>query len=202
VSQVLRGSLILCLVALNYAVANALVKVLSTLTGFWQISLGRFAVGVLAVPLLALIMGLSLKGRQSGVILIRSVLGTLTFLAMIEAFSRAPLAEAMVLFYLYPVVGALVSPCLVGDRTRPGDWPCLGLGLLGTALILWRPGQAGLSLGAGHLLALLAALLCGVQLVLIRRLSRDNNPLTIYFYFCLVGGLACVPPLAGQSGPL
>ena len=42
-----------------------------------------------------------------------------------------------------------------------------------------------------------------MAIILVRRLGRDNNPFTLYFYFCLVGGIICIGPLIGQdSSPL
>jgi len=54
----------------------------------------------------------------------------------------------------------------------------------------------------GHLFALGASFLAGLAIILVRRLGRDNNSFTIYFYFCVVGGLICIGPLMAQTTPI
>jgi drug/metabolite transporter (DMT)-like permease len=108
----------------------------------------------------------------------------------------------MVLFYLYPAFTALLSPLLTGEPTSKRAWPFIVGAFVGTTLILW-PGESGSgSLGLGHAFAMTASVLCAVTLLLVRRLGRENNIYTLFYYLCLAGALASLGPLLLQPSPL
>ena len=45
----------------------------------------------------------------------------------------------------------------------------------------------------GHIFGLLAGVCAGLVMVLTRRLRKNNGPLIIYLYFCIVGGVSSFP---------
>ena len=45
----------------------------------------------------------------------------------------------------------------------------------------------------GHMFGLLAGCSAGLVMVLTRKLRKNNGPLIICFYFCIVGGMASFP---------
>jgi drug/metabolite transporter (DMT)-like permease len=106
----------------------------------------------------------------------------------------------MVLFYLYPAFTALLSPAVTGEPTPRIAWPFVGGAFIGTCLILW-PHEASGALNLGHLFAVIASLLCALTLLLVRRLGRENNIYTLFFYLCLTGTLAGLGPLLMQGSP-
>ena len=55
---------------------------------------------------------------------------------------------------------------------------------------------------SGHLFAVIASVLCAVTLLLVRRLGRENNIYTLFFYLCLTGTLASLGPLLMQALPV
>ncbi|MBW1713569.1 MAG: DMT family transporter [Deltaproteobacteria bacterium] len=167
----------------------------------WQTGMGRFVLGLALLPLLVRWFKLSLWGRNRALLLLRGLSGTLVFLFMIQAFKTVPLSVAIVLFYLWPVFACILSPWVAGEPTTRREWPFIAGALAGTVLIL-LPGQAGSGLAGGHFLALAAAVLAGLDVILIRRLGRTNNSFSIYFYFCLIGGLSCLGPLLAAEAPL
>jgi drug/metabolite transporter (DMT)-like permease len=57
-------------------------------------------------------------------------------------------------------------------------------------------------LSAGHLFAVIASVLCAVTLLLVRRLGRENNIYTLFFYLCLTGVIASLGPLMFQQLPI
>jgi drug/metabolite transporter (DMT)-like permease len=107
----------------------------------------------------------------------------------------------MVLFYLYPAFTALLSPWVTGEPTAKIAWPFIGGAFIGTCLILW-PQEASGALNLGHLFAVVASVLCAFTLLLVRRLGRDNNIYSLFFYLCLTGSLAALGPLMIQDAPL
>jgi drug/metabolite transporter (DMT)-like permease len=107
----------------------------------------------------------------------------------------------MILFYLYPAFTALLSPWVTGEPTALTAWPFIFGSFAGISLILW-PDEASVALNAGHLYAVTASVLCALTLLLVRRLGRDNNIYTLFFYLCLTGTLSSLGPLLMQAAPI
>jgi drug/metabolite transporter (DMT)-like permease len=198
------GGIIWVLLApLFYAAMTSSARLATAHLSVWQIGAGRFVLGLALVPVLIRFLGLRLWGRQRFLLGVRGLCGALAFLLQVAAFQRIPLSLAMVLFYLYPAFTALLSPWVAGERPSRGSWPFI-IGALGGTTLILRPGDsaAGGGLGLGHFLALTASVMCAMTLLLARRLGRENNIYTLFYYFCLVGLLASLGPLLAQKGPL
>lgn len=184
-----------------YSAMSCLAKLASAHLSVWQIGVGRFALGLVLVPIVVRALGLGLWGRQRHLLTLRGLCGAGAFLLMVAAFQRIPLSLTMILFYLYPAFTALLSPWVAGEPTPKKDWPFISSAFIGTTLILWPSESAG-SLDLGHLLALIASFLCALTLLLVRRLGRENNIYTLFFYLCLTGTVASVGPLLFQESPI
>jgi drug/metabolite transporter (DMT)-like permease len=189
------------LAPLFYSAMSASAKLAGTHLSVWQIGVGRFALGLLVVPIIVKVLGLSLWGQQRFLLTLRGLCGSVAFLLLVAAFQRIPLSLAMVLFYLYPAFTALLSPWVTGEPTPKIAWPFIGVAFMGTCLILW-PHEASGALNWGHLFAVIASVLCALTLLLVRRLGRDNNIYTLFFYLCLTGTIAGLGPLLIQDSPL
>jgi drug/metabolite transporter (DMT)-like permease len=107
----------------------------------------------------------------------------------------------MILFYLYPSFTALLSPWVTGEPTPGRAWPFICGSFVGVSLILW-PHEASGALNPGHFYAATASLLCALTLLLVRRLGRENNIFTLFFYLCLTGTLSSLGPLLMQEMPI
>ncbi len=189
------------LAPLFYSAMSASAKLAGSHLSAWQIGVGRFALGLLVVPIIVKTLGLSLWGQQRFLLTLRGLCGSVAFLLLVTAFQRIPLSLAMVLFYLYPAFTALLSPWVTGEPTPRVAWPFIGGAFIGTCLILWPHEDSG-TLNWGHLFAVIASVLCALTLLLVRRLGRDNNIYTLFFYLCLTGTIAGLGPLLIQDSPL
>jgi drug/metabolite transporter (DMT)-like permease len=187
---------------LFYAAMSSSAKLAGAHLSIWQIGLGRFGIGLLLVPVMVRILGLNLWGKQRFLLTLRGVFGVVAFLLLVASFQRIPLSVAMVLFYLYPAFTALLSPWLTGEPTHKAAWPFIIGAFIGTTLILWPVESDEARLGLGHLFALIASGLCALTLLLVRRLGKENNIYTLFFYLCLTGTVASLVPLLLQKGPL
>ena len=198
----ISGGMIWVLLApLLYAAMSVSAKLSSSYLSVWQIGVGRFVFGLLVIPIIVRILGLSLWGRQPFFLTLRGLCGSLAFLLLVASFQRIPLSLAMVLFYLYPAFTALLSPWVTGEPPPKLSWFFIAGAFIGTSLILW-PHETSKALNAGHLLALIASLLCALTLLLVRRLGKDNNIYTLFYYLCLTGTLASIGPLLMQATPI
>jgi drug/metabolite transporter (DMT)-like permease len=205
------------LAPLFYSAMSASAKLAGTHLSVWQIGAGRFGLGLLVAPVIVKVLGLNLWGQQRFLLTLRGLCGAVAFLLLLAAFQRIPLSLAMVLFYLYPAFTALLSPWLTGEPTpkiawpficsafvEPTPkiaWPFICSAFVGTSLILW-PHEASGALNLGHLFAVIASILCALTLILVRRLGRDNNIYTLFFYLCLAGTVASLGPWLIQEAPL
>jgi len=200
--RLISGGVIWVLLApLFYAGMSISAKLAGTYLSVWQVGVGRFVFGLLVVPVIVRAIGLSLWGRQRLLLTLRGFCGSVAFLLLVASFQRIPLSLAMVLFYLYPAFTALLSPWIAGEPPDRIAWLFIGGAFVGTSLILW-PHEASGTLNAGHLFAVSASFLCAVTLLLVRRLGKDNNIYTLFFYLCITGTLASLVPLLAQGSAL
>ena len=110
-----------------------------------------------------------------------------------------PLAEAVLLAQLAPVLTAITAVVVLSERLT--KWRVLGLafGLAGVVALVW-PDIGGGTVDAqrflGIGLGLLTTLLTPFALILMRSLTRTESPGAIAFYFMLAsmaGGILTLP---------
>ncbi len=196
-----KGLLWVCLAPLCYSAMSASAKLASAHLSIWHIGVGRFGLGLLLMPVIVKALGLSLWGHQRFLLSVRGLCGAVAFLLLVASFQRIPLSLAMILFYTYPAFTAILSPWVTGEPTARTAWPFICGAFIGTSLILWPHGVSG-ALNPGHLFAAIASVLCALTLLLVRRLGRENNIYTLFFYLCLTGTLASLGPLLMQALPI
>ena len=155
----------------------------------------------MVIPFIVRALGLSLWGQQRFLLTVRGLCGAVAFLLLVAAFQRIPLSIAMVLFYLYPAITAILSPWVTGEPTAKIAWPFICSAFIGTSLVLW-PFEASVAFNLGHLFAVCSSFLCALTLLLVRRLGRENNIYTLFFYLCLTGTPAGLGPLLMQELPI
>ncbi|MEJ2169634.1 MAG: DMT family transporter [Desulfobacterales bacterium] len=192
------GAIWILLAPLFYAGMSTSAKLAGAYLSVWQIGVGRFIFGLLVVPIIVRALRLDLWGRQRFLLMLRGLCGSASFLMLVAAFQRIPLSLAMVLFYLYPAFTTLLSPWITGEPPPKSAWFFIGCAFAGTSLILW-PHEASGNLNSGHLLAVIASILCAITLLLVRRLGKNNNIYTLFFYLCITGTLAGTAPLIMQG---
>jgi drug/metabolite transporter (DMT)-like permease len=198
----ISGGVVWVLLApLLYAGMSISAKLSGIYLSVWQIGVGRFVFGLLLVPIIVRALGLNLWGRQRFLLTLRGLCGSVAFLLLVASFQRIPLSLAMVLFYLYPAFTTLLSTWITGEPPAKLSWLLIGGAFIGTSLILW-PHEASATLNPGHLFAVVASVLCALTLLLVRRLGKDNNIYTLFFYLCITGTLAALGPLILQEAPL
>lgn len=198
----ISGGVIWVLLApLFYAGMSVSAKLAGAYLSVWQIGVGRFVFGLLVIPIIVRALGLDLWGQQRLLLTLRGLCGSVAFLLLVASFQRIPLSLAMVLFYLYPAFTALLSPWITGEPPDRIAWLFIGGAFIGTSLIIW-PHEASGALNPGHLFAVIASVLCALTLLLVRRLGKDNNIYTLFFYLCITGTLAGLGPLLMQTTPL
>jgi drug/metabolite transporter (DMT)-like permease len=190
----LLGAACMIASAFFFALLGVGVKLAGDELGVWQISFYRAIVGILIMLVMAAVLKVKLLGPNLKLLSIRGLSGTVGFLSMIVALRQIPLAEVMVIFYLFPVFAALFSPWINNERIASGDWLFIAIAFAGTVVIM-APG-GGIELKFGHLCAMVLAVFAGLNTSLVRRLSSDHTPYAIYLFFCLAALVVSIGPLA------
>jgi len=195
------GAGLALLAALSFSGLDVLVKISEGGLTIWQIALARCLLGMASMAVLTRLKGVPLLGSKRWILLASGICGAWAFIVLGLTIRRLPLAEALVLLYLFPAFSALLSPWLAGEMVPARDWLWVGVAFAGTVVILW-PNRTGTELGWGHLLGILAALALGVSLALLRRVRDQRNALSPYFYYCAAGAAFSLGPVLSGPGPV
>ncbi len=167
------------------------------------------AQGLFLVPA-ALVLRHRLRGPMfSPILALSGALVMVTLAGLIWAFSVMPMATAIAIFFVEPLIlTALVGP-LLGEKVGPRRMAAVGIGLLG-ALVVIRPGNIGGDIGGGHgaaaLYPLMAATAYALNMIVLRRASQTRSALTVQcgatLYACLgMGGILGVSVWLGGVTP-
>ncbi len=185
-SNYLKGSLLMLAAMLVLPIMDGIAKALSARYPLAQVVWARYMFHLLAMlPLVLMRFGYrSLWPKRVGVQLFRGMLLLLTTLLFFGAISRMPLATALALLFVSPLIVTLLGSVVVGERVGAWRWVAVLTGF-GGVLVILRPGGAVFDVAA--LLALGAGTMHGLYLLTTRRLAGSAPPLVTLGYTAVVG---------------
>ncbi|UYY57672.1 DMT family transporter [Sphingomonas sp. S2-65] len=168
-----------------YSVMDAVMKGLSLAMGAYVALFWRLVVGVaIMTPLFALSKPRLPEARILRIHFIRSVIIAIMALAFFWGIARVPLAEAIALTFIAPLIALALAALFLKERV--GIRSVLGslLGLSGVAIIL--AGQLGSPHTAeaplGMIAVLASAIFYAVNLVIARHQAQHAKPIEIAFF--------------------
>lgn len=141
-----------------------------------QITHARFLFAALTLGSAALLMRPHFGPVHLKLHVLRTTCGALGVTLMFASVAFIPLSDATAISFLNPVFAMIFAIFLLGEKVGPVRWSAAGIAMIG-ALILLRPGSGAIAPGA--LLALGAALMLGLEVIFIKRLSRRERPFQI-----------------------
>jgi drug/metabolite transporter (DMT)-like permease len=97
-----------------------------------------------------------------------------------------PMADALAIFFVQPLVLTALSPLVLRERVGPRRWAAVAAGFLGTLIII-RPGLTQVNPGVG--LALAAGTSLALYFLLTRRIAGRNKAIVTTFHTNLLGAL-------------
>lgn len=106
-----------------------------------------------------------------------------TFL-FFSALKYLPIADALAIFFVNPLVIVILSALMLRERVGPRRWAAVAVGFLGTLIII-RPGMV--SVNPGTLFALGSGVALGSYFVLTRAMAGGTNAMVLNFQTSAIG---------------
>jgi drug/metabolite transporter (DMT)-like permease len=186
----ISGLGLMLLSAIIFSFTDIFIKYLSSSFSSTQIAFVRFFLGGFILWPLLSSKGISLRGNQTRILILRGFFGTLSFFFLLKSIAMIPLSNAIVLHYTFPLFAALFSFLFFKIAIEKGEIILILIGLIGI-YILTNPDFH--SFNNGYLFGFLSGCLGGLAMVLAHKARQTNSPFVIYFYFCLIGGMITFP---------
>ena len=122
--------------------------------------------------------------KHPGLQMVRSAFLLATTLCYFGAIAYLPLANALAMAFLGPLVSTALAPFLLGERAGARGWLAVALGFAGTLVVI-RPGFGHFHWA--YLLGLGAGVSYGLYQLTTRRLSGSGRPSVTLFYTAVFG---------------
>lgn len=194
------GVVVMCSAMLLLPVGDALTKSLTTLVKPAEVAGARALVqAVVLFVALAVLRKLDLKGAVSGWSLISGVLIAVVSYSLITAFQVMPIATAISIFFVEPLLLTLLAGVFLGETPGPRRFAAIGVGMIGVLIIL-RPNFA--TFGPVVLLPLVAALGYALNMIVVRKATRTRSAISFQLGSSVVGAVVLALVAVVQPGQL
>ncbi|MBL8917965.1 MAG: DMT family transporter [Myxococcaceae bacterium] len=197
-----RGTWLIVLSSIFFAVMAVLARHLSKQVPAFQLSFIRFAIGSVAMGLVFIARREGPDLRHPRKLLLRGLFGTGAVLTYFVAIQRLGSGPATVLNYCSPLYAALFASLFLNERPSGPARVGLGIATIGAALVTWATGEFSTPLepGLGGLAGIASGALGGAAITVIRSLRHDTNAFTVFSAFSGVGLLISTPLVFGVVG--
>ncbi len=201
----LQGALLMVLSGVGFTVYLLLNKLLSSdvhpvFLAFWRAFFGM----LMAIPFVAMIGFSKMKTKRPGLLLLRSLSGTLGFTLAIVAvsdFFTLTLAQFNAISFTRPLFVTLLAALALREFVGPHRWAALVIGFLGVLVMVmpglfffWRPGALDLTgFDLGSLVALISAFSLAAAIVMVKFLSAELPSMVLLLYANLLSSILLAP---------
>ena len=141
----------------------------------------------------------SMFTKRPGLHAFRAVMAVCAMFTWFTALAMMPLAEATALSFTWPLFATVGAALVLGETVRRRRWTAIGIGFLGTLIIL-RPGEEAVSTGAA--LVLVSSAFMAISALTVKALSRVDSPPTIVLLMAiLTTPIAAIPTVFVWTTP-
>ncbi len=175
-----------------FAINDATIKFLSGGYALHEVVLIRSLIGfVIMVAIVAPMTGgfAIVRTRRLGMHLFRGLLVVSANMLFFLGLAAMPLAEAVAIFFISPLVITLFSVIFLGEKVGPRRWGAIFVGFIGV-LVMMRPGTEAFRLAS--LLPLVAAVCYAGLHMMTRLIGRTESAATMAFYIQVAFIVVCV----------
>ena len=186
-NDVRRGIQWMAMATLFMVASDTVAKHLSGSYPTWELIWSRHVFQALLIFVwLGRRLGPALRTGNPGLQLVRSALLLGTTGCFYLGLRYLPLADAVAVLNISPVIVTALSAPLLAERVGPRRWAAVLVGFLGVVILL-RPGQGAVQVAV--LLPLAAAFQFALFQIVTRQLSGRDDPVTTMAYTPLVGAV-------------
>lgn len=178
-----------------FTLMNVFAKLLAERHSVVEIAFYRNLVAVLPFLLMVFVLGrrdILVLRAKAGLVGLRSVLGAVSLMLTFGAFALMPMADATVLMFTSSLFIPILGMLFLKEWVGPWRWGAVLVGFAGVAVMAQPTGQGTL---LGVALALGASLMHAVLQIILRYLGGFERPLTVTFYFFLIGTVVSALPM-------
>lgn len=180
--QISKGIRYMLLSTFLFACMNVLVKIASHIPAI-EVVFFRSLISLLISYAILKKNHISVWGNNKPLLIARGATGAVGLVLYFIIIQQIPLATAVTLQFLAPIVTAILGLLLLHERVRPWQWVFFLLSFAG----IWVVNGFDTRVEPLHLLmGLLAAFGAGMAYTIIRKLKKSEHPLVIVMYFPLV----------------
>lgn len=181
-NQALAGVLFAAAGTLIFSINDMAIKFLSSGYALHQVILIR---AVVAMACILVVIHVSDRGwsqiatSRPGTHLLRVGIIMLSNVTFFVGLAAMPLADAVAVAYVSPIVVTLLSIVVLGEKVGPRRWSAIGVGMIGVIVML-RPGTGMIQPAA--VLVLISAVLYASGNLLARHMGGTESAMTLSFY--------------------
>ncbi|MCL3883245.1 DMT family transporter [Marivita sp. GX14005] len=177
VLQERSGMIFMALAMLLLPVGDTFAKLLTGAMDPVAVAMWRLIAQSLCLLPVAFVLRRQLRGPMfSPVVALSGALLSVSLTGLIFAFSVMPIATAIAIFFVEPLILTVLAGPLLGEKAGPRRLIAVGVGLIG-ALIVIRPG--GSAYGWATLLPLMSAFAYALNMIVLKRGSARRSALTM-----------------------
>lgn len=185
------GALCAVLAVVFFSANDVAIKSLSDGYALHQVVLIRSIIGVAFI--LAIIAPMTngfaiARTKRLKMHLLRGGFVVFANLTFFLALAAMPLAEAVAIFFISPLVITIFSVLFLGEKVGPRRWAAIALGFAGV-LIMVRPGTAAFQ--PASVLPLVSATCYAAMHVMTRRIGGTESAATMAFYIQIAFIIVC-----------
>lgn len=188
-----RGGIFILLAGGLFSIMVALIKLVGARIHVTEILFFRqTTMMLLALP--ALIHGLpgTLKSARVDLQVVRVIAAFAAMLLGFSAVINLPLADATTISFSKSFFITALAILLLGEVVGIRRWAALAAGFCGVLIVAWPQGSDSFNIYG--VMAIMSAAAVGLVMVIIRKLSQVDHPVTILSYQAVGVGLLMVPP--------
>lgn len=163
--------------------SDALSKSLTGILNPFEIAFWRFGFQMLVLGIVIVAMRRRLALGPWHLLIMGGLTSAATLAALIGAFVTMPIATAIAIFFVEPLILTVLSGLFLGEKTGWRRYVAVAVGLVGAVIVI-RPSWD--IFGWTSLLPLIAALAFAGNAITIRKLSGAMDAISIQFWFALI----------------
>ena len=177
------GMVFMIAAVLLVPISDAMSKSLTGILNPFEIAFWRFGFQMLVLGTVIVVMRRRLAKGPWHLLLMGGATMAIVLSALIGAFVTMPIATAIAIFFVEPLILTVLSALLLGEKTGWRRYIAVAVGLFG-ALVVIRPSWD--IFGWASLLPLVAATGFASNAIIMRKLSRHMDAISMQFWFSLI----------------